>query len=214
MARPRPWLPDVPQLIRTVERSKQSHFPRKDIQRIFAIQPRAAGKLLALFPQVEGSLNTHMVKRELLLAFLQAVRDAPDPDVYLRGLEGRQKISRKRPRVLVMKDLLEESTLATLPRGITLERGRLVVTFTSEQELGNHLAAFAGAWERERVEFFERYVPESDEDRERQAALELEREDMRRIAAYLAEAQAPRKPPQAAPSEDTGDLTAQAWAAS
>jgi hypothetical protein len=44
--RPIPWLPRLPEIRRSVKHSARSHYQRKDIERLFELQPRAAQALV------------------------------------------------------------------------------------------------------------------------------------------------------------------------
>jgi hypothetical protein len=60
--RPITWLPRLPEIRRSVKRSARSHCERKDIERLFELQPRAAQAL------VQGISPSAQVGRSFLLA--------------------------------------------------------------------------------------------------------------------------------------------------
>ncbi len=160
MPRPPTWLPRLHEVRRTVAQSVRSLYERKDLERLFELQPRAAQNLLALLPSVPIG-KAHVVEREALVSFLDQVHEAPDIIALFEQIR-REKagVSRRKLRGLVRRDF-ETADLASLPQSIGLSRGRLEVSFRSVEELAeamfflarlldHNLDAFAQAFEPER----------------------------------------------------------------
>lgn len=180
MPRPLSWLPRLPEIRRSVSNSVRTHYDRPAFEQLFQMQPRAAGKLMAVMPQVEALGKSRLVERGELLKFLEEVYAAEDvANVYAQRRETQRKISRRKPRVLFRRDLIDDGTLVALPSTVVLERGRLEVRFGSLVELVEALAVVAGSLSNDEEAFEAAYVPEgSAPARERAAA---EREDVRRL---------------------------------
>ncbi len=159
MARPPSWLPRLHPLRQTVAHSVRSHYDRKDIERLFELQPRASGKLLELLPTVSVG-TAHLVEREVLLGFLERVHEAKDVTALFEQLRSEKAVaSRRKLRSLVRRDL-EPVGLASLPESIALSRGRLEVSFRSVEELAEAMLTLARILESEGDMFAEAYEPE------------------------------------------------------
>jgi hypothetical protein len=142
MPRPLSWLPRLHTIRRSVENSVRSHWGRKEIERLFELQPRAAQKLLELLPSV--TLGTaRFVEREALREFLEKIAQADDPSSILAEYQASHiPAPRRSLRTLVPRDM-EPATLASLPAQVHVEAGRLDIRFTCMEELAEALAALA-----------------------------------------------------------------------
>ncbi len=65
MPRTLSWLDRIVPISRTVQESARSHYDRKDIERLFELQPRAAQQLMAALPSVPVG-RARLVEREAL----------------------------------------------------------------------------------------------------------------------------------------------------
>ena len=159
MARPPSWLPRLHELRRAVANSVRSHYDRKDLERLFELQPRGAGKLLELLPTVPVG-TAHLVDREVLLGFLERVHEADDVHALFDQLRlEKGATTRRKIRSLVRRDL-EPVGLTSLPESIGLSRGRLEVSFRSLEELAQAMLTLARILENEGDAFAELYEPE------------------------------------------------------
>ncbi len=159
MARPPSWLPRLHQLRQTIAHSVRSHYDRKDIERLFELQPRASGKLLELLPSVPVG-TAHLVEREVLSGFLDRVHQAKDVTALFEQLRSEKgAASRRKIRSLVRRDL-EPVGLSSLPQSIGLSRGRLEISFGSVEELAQTMLTLARILENEGDMFAEAYEPE------------------------------------------------------
>ena len=138
--------------------SVRSHYSRADLEELFELQPRAAGKLLEALPTVAVG-TSRLVEREALTAFLEKVQAADDvPRVLARIREEKTVASRKRLRTLVQRDESPVS-LATLPEALTLSRGRLEVNFRTLEELAEAMYFLARLLGEEPEAFARVYQP-------------------------------------------------------
>lgn len=158
MARPPTWLPRLHSIRQAVANSVRSHYDRKDLERLFELQQRGAGKLLELLPTVPVG-TAHLVDREVLLSFLERVQEAEDVHALFDQLRLEKGAgSRRKIRSLVRRDL-EPVGLTSLPESIGLARGRLEVSFRSVEELAEAMLTLARILEHEGEEFAELYEP-------------------------------------------------------
>lgn len=184
MARTPTWLPRLHVLRQTVANSVRSHYDRKDLERLFELQPRGAGKLLELLPTVPVG-TAHLVDREVLLNFLEQVHEAEDVHALFERLRLEKGATpRRKIRSLVRQDL-EPVSLTSLPDSIGLSRGRLEVSFRSVDELAQAMLTLARILENEGDVFAQLYEPEQppaiDND------VEELRQTFRRLEAMEAE---------------------------
>jgi hypothetical protein len=146
---------------RAVENSQQSHYGRKDLQRLFQLQQAAAGELLDDLPTVAmwGALA---VERNSLLHFFDLVDAADDvPALFDQLRANKELVSRKKPRAVTRSDY-EPLALNSLPAWIKLSRGRLEMDFADCQQFSEGIILLvrtclddAGV-----LEFCRRYEPE------------------------------------------------------
>ncbi len=185
MARPPSWLPRLHQLRQTIANSVRSHYDRKDIERLFELQPRASGKLLELLPTVPVG-TAHLVEREVLSGFLDRVHEAEDVTALFEQLRSEKAVaSRRKLRSLVRRDL-EPVGLSSLPQSIGLSRGRLEVSFGSVEELAQTMLTLARILETEGDALAEAYEPEKPEPVDNDA------DELRRMFRGLEELEAER----------------------
>ncbi len=158
MARPISWLPRVHDIRRSISNSSLSHFDRKDIERAFGLQPRAAQKLLEIFPATRVG-SSRLVERESVNAFLDKVQQSGDV-ARLINQERRSAAapSSKKPRHIVRTDL-PAVRLDALPDKLTLETGRLEIRFSNLEEMAQTLFGIAQLLEFEGDEFARLYEP-------------------------------------------------------
>jgi hypothetical protein len=160
MARPVSWLPLLTTIRRSVSGSVRSHYERGDLELLFQLQPRAAGKLLKLLPTVHV-LNGLMVERAELEKFLDRVAAAGDVPALLKQVRAeRAAPSRRKIRGLKRYDL-DPVPMAALPDYMTISRGRVVVDFTIVDQLAEGMFMLAGVLLHELDAFIAAYEPAS-----------------------------------------------------
>lgn len=190
MPRPLSWLPRLAEIRRSVTGSVRAYYDRPAIETLFQVQPRAAGKLMALLPRSQALGRSHLVEREQLGKFLDAMAAADDTAGALAQWKTRdRKVSRRRPRIQFRRALLTDGTLAALPDNVVLERGRLEIRFATLQQMVESLAMIAGSLANDEELFCAAYEP-MRERTEAQLKAEAEREDMRRMFEELREMEA------------------------
>ncbi|ADW71573.1 hypothetical protein AciX9_4643 (plasmid) [Granulicella tundricola MP5ACTX9] len=69
MPRPISWLPRLHEITKTITHSVRSHHDRRDIEKLFELQPRAAQELLKLLPSVQVG-TSRLLDRQVLADFL------------------------------------------------------------------------------------------------------------------------------------------------
>ena len=161
MPRPISWLPRLHEISRTVGNSVRSHYDRRDLEALFALQPRAAQKLLEILPAVQIG-TSRLVERQALSTFLEQVREAEDVTALLGEIRRQtQTISHRRPRSLVRRDL-DPVGLTSLPDTIHLIPGHLVVNFQTVEQLAESMLLLARILENEGDEFARTYEPQPE----------------------------------------------------
>lgn len=187
MPRPASWLPRLYDITRSVTNSVRSHYERGDLEKLFELQPRAAQKLLELLPTTEVGTG-HLVSRESLLTFLERVRDADDTALLFEQLrKDRPKATRRKIRTFVQTDFTPAS-FSSLPQRVTLQPGRLEVSFQTIDELAESLMKIAQLLTEDADRFASSYEPpqppqQSDEAAEIKAMFaELEAMEGQRAA--------------------------------
>ena len=158
MPRPISWLPRLHEITKAVTNSVRSHYDRRDLEKLFELQPRAAQELLKLLPSVQVG-TSRLLDREVLATFLSRVRDAEDTAALFDNLrEEKAAVSKRRLRSLVRRDL-DPVSITSLPGCMTLTRGRLEVNFETVEELAECMLMLARVLENEGEEFCERFTP-------------------------------------------------------
>ena len=158
MPRPITWLPRLPEIRRSVKNSARSHYERKDIERLFELQPRAAQAL------VQGISPSAKVGRSFLLAsadleaFLDRIHEGAEPASLLSRQP--EPVPRRRLRELVQVDRVP-ARLDEAPGNISFQPGELAISFHSMEELAGALLALAEILDNaEQFALFEdRFVP-------------------------------------------------------
>lgn len=132
MARKVSWEPRLHEIRRSVANSVRSHYDRRDLELLFKLQPRAAGKLLETLPTVSIG-RSQLVLREALSLFLDGAHQAEDVAGYCATQKIQRKVqARRKPRSMVRRDF-DPVPAASLSNW--LEPGRLAVTYKSLDEL-------------------------------------------------------------------------------
>ena len=157
MPRPISWLPRLHEISRAVNGSVRSHYDRRDLERLFELQPRATQELLKLLPSVKVG-TSRLLDREVLAGFLDRVRDTEDTaGLFDRLREEKAAASKRRLRSLVRRDL-DPVSITSLPSSIRLSRGRLEVDFQTVEQLAEAMLMLARVLESEGEEFVGRYA--------------------------------------------------------
>jgi hypothetical protein len=154
MARQVSWESRLHEIRRSVANSVRSHYDRRDLELLFKLQPRAAGKLLETLPTVSIG-RSQLVLREVLSLFLEGASEAEDVAGYCAAQKAKRKVRmRRKPRSLVRRDL-EPVAAASLSTWLT--PGLLTVPYKSLEELVDVLWRVASALQDDVDQFSELY---------------------------------------------------------
>ena len=141
--------------------SPRSHYERRELERLFELQPRAAQKLLEALPTVRAG-TSYLVERDALLSLLDAVQQADDPAAVLAAARSRVAVPARRALRQLVPDDRPQTTWENLPASLTFSPGEVRLSFTRIEELAAALAALASLLERELESFADRYEPRQE----------------------------------------------------
>jgi len=176
VSRPVSWLPRLAEIRRSVKNSVRSHYERKDIERLFELQPRAAQVLMQGISPAAKVGRSYLLAHADLERFLDRIHEGADPASLLSA--GSAPAPRRRLRELVQVDHLP-ATLDTASSNISFAPGTLTISFASMEELASAMLALAEILEcpEQFAAVEERYVPFPEEpdhgDRDREAVEKL-----------------------------------------
>lgn len=158
MARLISWLPRLHEIRRAVANSVRSHYGRREIERLFELQPRAAQKLIEMLPSTEIG-TSRLIDREVLSGFLDRVRDTDDTSTLFQELKQKKAaVSRRKPRSLVRRDSAWAG-VSSLPDSLRLKRGRLEVDFRTVEELAEAMYSLARILQDDSEAFADAFEP-------------------------------------------------------
>jgi hypothetical protein len=156
--------------------SARSHYDRRDLERLFELQPRSAQILMSALPTVPVG-RAFLVEREALTSFLKQLNEAEDAaQEFARLREGKGTTVRRKLRSLVLKEV--DTTIATLPSSLQLAPGELRVTFQTVEELAEAMMHLAAVLKYQLEEFMNLYEPPKPVDQEEQTRRAEELADM------------------------------------
>ena len=188
MPRPVSWLPRLYEINKTVTNSVRSHYDRRDIETLFELQPRAAQEMLKLLPSVQVG-TSKLIDREVLLKFLQRVREAENVSGLLEEIRHEPALPlRRRIRSLVRRDL-EPVSSSSLPDSIHLSRGHLEVNFGTVEQLAEAMLILARILQSEGDVFAQSYEPRTPPPETQEASA------VRSMFAELRSMEAAQQPP-------------------
>ena len=157
MPRPLSWLDRIVPISRSVAESARSHYDRKEIERLFELQPRAAQQLMAALPHVPVG-RAKLVEREALSDFLRRLNDSDNSSetfAEMRAAGG--KVLRRKLREFSLQDY--PASVDTPPRVMTIHRGELTVKFQTLEQLAEAMLYLATVFTHNLQGFAERYEP-------------------------------------------------------
>ncbi len=105
--------------------------------------------------------TSRLVEREALASFLERVQEAGDTSSLIEQVR-REKAapSRRSLRTLVRRDA-EPASLTVTPEGVSLERGRLEISFRNLEQLAETLVYLASLLDGDLDGFAQAYEPEA-----------------------------------------------------
>jgi len=158
MPRPVTWLPRIREIRESVKASVRSHYERSEIERLFQVQARAAQQLMKIVGTAVKVGRSRLIERAALETFLDDLFESEDTTGALaqRKVGPPPQAPRRAIRSLVLVDR-PPATLNSLPHNLSLETGRLTITFQTVQELATALGALAVVLDNESEKFAERY---------------------------------------------------------
>ena len=135
MPRRTSWLQRLPEIRRSVRESVRSHYERRDLERLFHIQPRAAQKLMQMVTVGAKVGRSALVDRIVLSDFLDRVAESDDPEVTLQARRNvPSPAPRRKLRHLIQLDC-DVATLETMP-GLDFVQDRKVVCIRENWRFG------------------------------------------------------------------------------
>ena len=157
MARSLSWLNRILPIMRTVEESARSHYDRKELQRLFELQPRSAQQLMAALPNISVG-RARLVERDALKRFLRDLNNSEAPAKTFARLrvEGGKTVRRKL-REFSLQD--HPASVDLPPATMTLERGDLRIHFKTLEELAQAMLWTATVLRDELAGFAAQYEP-------------------------------------------------------
>ena len=157
MPRSLSWLDRIVPIARSVGESSRSHYDRKELQRLFELQPRAAQQLMAALPNIFIG-RARLVEREALLEFLRELNEAEDPaQSFARMRTAGGKRVRRTLREFSLQDY--PASVDSPPRIMTLRRGELTVRFQTLEELAEAMLYLATVFTHDLDGFAALYEP-------------------------------------------------------
>jgi len=163
MARTTSWMNQIPEIRQRIAASARSHFSSRELQQIFAIQPRSAQMLARLIPSVRVG-RSQLIEREQLISFLDQVQNSSDRARFLAD----QRKAKPAPQVrrkLRSLHLEEWNPDEGMPLNLKITRGpiggssQLVIDFKDVEELARTMLALAGLMD-DLDEFADHWEPE------------------------------------------------------
>ena len=157
MPRSLSWLDRIVPILRTVQESARSHYDRKELQRLFELQPRSAQQLMAALPSISIG-RARLVEREALSDFLRRLNESNNPaETFARmRTQGGKAVSRKL-RDFSLRDY--PADVDAPPGTMTLTRGELQVRFKTLEELAEAMLYLATVFTHDLEGFAKRYEP-------------------------------------------------------
>lgn len=157
MPRTLSWLDRLVPIARTVQESARSHYDRKELQRLFELQPRAAQQLMAALPSIFIG-RARLVEREAISNFLRKLNDSENPaKTFARMRTEGGKAVRRTLREFSLQDY--PASADTPPRMMSIERGELKVRFQTLEELAEAMLYLATVFTQDLEGFATLYEP-------------------------------------------------------
>jgi hypothetical protein len=134
MVRTISWLPRLPEIRRSVRGNARTHYSRRDLELLFKLGERMAGKMIEMLDTVQVGPSC-LVQRAVLERFLERVSKADDvAELYKQLRKKKRGPTRSKPRAMVLQDQEAEGMAAT-PDWISLSRGHLAIRFETAEQL-------------------------------------------------------------------------------
>lgn len=182
MSRPLSWIDRIYTIFQAVTSSARSHYDRKDLERLFSLQPRSAQNLMSALPTVSVG-KAHLVERAALLLFLSQLRQADDPgELYAKLKSAKGSKTKRKIQNFVLDDLVAD--LDTLPSTVSLSVGEVRVQFQNAEELVEAMMHLAIVLDKQLDAFVAKYQPPKSIDPELKAIRDSEEADLKYISSF------------------------------
>ncbi|MCC7498587.1 MAG: hypothetical protein IT160_13480 [Bryobacterales bacterium] len=145
------WLVQLPEIIEHLERIGTPVVDRSCIETLFRVARRRAIQLMHQFGGYQAG-KTFLIDR---LALIEHLRLAAEGGEFFHERRRRSRVgaalqslasaAKARQVVVPVNSSVYDTTLASLPAGVSLDAGRLTVEFASPEELVGKLFAVAQA---------------------------------------------------------------------
>lgn len=173
------WLDRIVPISRSVAESERSHYDRRELQRLFGLQPRAAQLLMAALPHVPVG-RAKLIKREALSDFLRRLNESENPaETFARMRAEGGKTVRRKLREFSLQNYPASVDLP--PRMMTIERGEIKVKFQTLEEVAEAMLYLATVFTHDLEGFAQLYEPAPELAEERTITAEEARTE---AAAY------------------------------
>lgn len=157
MPRTLSWIDRIVPISRAVQESARSHYDRKELQRLFELQPRATQQLMAALPNIPVG-RARLVEREALGDFLRRLNESENPSEMFAQMRAEGgKTLRRKLREFSLQDY--PASVTSPPRMMTIERGELKVIFQTLEELAEAMLYLATVFTHDLEAFSRRYEP-------------------------------------------------------
>jgi hypothetical protein len=162
MARTLSWRPHIHAIRDHVRKSHIETWVRKDIERVFGIKRVSAQSLMKAVGELNDVAGRHIVSRDSLLSYLQALLDSEDIELTHRE---RQQLAEPAPHRRLLRNTLpkdlESVMLRDLPLDIVIESGRIEITGANADIVLQNLIMMAKALENDLDSFRQMLDPPS-----------------------------------------------------
>jgi hypothetical protein len=160
MARALSWIDRIVPIARTVAESARSHYDRRELQRLFELQPRSAQQLMAALPNITLG-RARLVEREALIQFLAKLNDSETPAWTFAQMKTQGgKAVRRKLRAFSLQDY--PANVDSPPHMMTIISGELRVKFQTLEELAEAMLYLATVFTHDLDGFAALYEPKPE----------------------------------------------------
>ena len=176
MPRTLSWLDRIVPISRSVAESARSHYDRKELQRLFELQPRAAQQLMSALPYVPVG-RAKLIEREALSDFLRRLNESDNPaETYAKMRAEGGKTVRRKLREFSLQDY--PASVDSPPRMMTIERGDLRVRFQTLEEVAEAMLYLATVFTHDLEGFARLYEPAPEVSEEQAMSVDQARTEV------------------------------------
>lgn len=183
MARTLKWRNRIEEIRQRVENSVIETWSRRDLENVFELKRAAAQQIMKAVGEVQNIGGVHLVDRSALLAFLDQIKQAANPETARREMVLlAEPVPRPRPLKNTLPQGLRSVMVRDLPAEIRLEPGRLEITGKNATEIFERLLLLAQAVQNDLDTAAQRFdpprtAPRVEEDELRELFADLRRRE-------------------------------------